>query len=151
MSGDRKPFSYLSSPFDLAQAVFSPNGRWLAFVSNESGSYQVYVQSFPDASQGEWEISIGASAMAPRWSRDGRELYFIDPAGNVTAVAVTTDGQFAVGKRRRLFTIIVDYPLYPTIFPYEAAPDGQRFLTPSKSTSAWITVVLNWASSLKKP
>ena len=78
----------LSTPADEYAAAFSPDGRWVAYASNESGSYQVYVQGFPEP-RGKWQISTGAAtATFPRWSRDGKELFY-DSSGELMAVDVT--------------------------------------------------------------
>src|ERR1700730_14773601 len=97
MSGDRKPFKYLGTSFDEGQPVLSPDGRWLAYVSNEARTYQVVVQPFPDASSGRWQISTNGGVY-PRWRRDGRELYYLDPERRIVAVPVTAEGGFKVGK-----------------------------------------------------
>jgi eukaryotic-like serine/threonine-protein kinase len=150
--GDRKPFPYLETAFDKGQAVFSPNGRWLAYVSNESGLYQVFVQPFPNASEGKWQIS-SAGGMAPHWKGDGRELYYLDPNGRIIAVPVRADSKFEVGTPTTLFTTTVPYPSFPTYLVYDVTPDGQHFLvsTPfSNRASSQITVVLNWPLALKR-
>src|SRR5262249_48291479 len=85
LSGDRKPDPYLATSFDERQPALSPNGRWLAYASNESGAFQVMVQPFPDASRGKWQISTNGGAF-PRWRHDGRELYYIDANDQMISV-----------------------------------------------------------------
>ena len=154
--GDRKPFPYLVDPFNKGNAVFSPNGRWVAYASNESGGSQLFVQSFPDPSKGKWQVST-AGGFAPRWRGDGRELYYLEAASKVIAIAVKTDGDFEAGKPTVLFEIPVVGPASPGGGPgtvYDVSPDGQRFLVsvPSgglSSVSTPLTVTLNWTSALR--
>ncbi|PYR65838.1 MAG: hypothetical protein DMF88_18360, partial [Acidobacteria bacterium] len=148
IGGDMKPFPYKpASSVDYFVAKFSPNGRWLAYSTNESGSYQVVVQPFPDPSGGKWQISSsdgGSSA----WRADGRELYYLTPSGEMMAVEVTTDPIFTVGKSTMLFRT----PLVGTIAGgYDVTRDGQRFLivVPQATTLPPITTVLNWMSLLR--
>jgi hypothetical protein len=146
--GERKPFLYLSDGFDKAQAVFSPDSRWIAYTSRESGSYQVFVRPFPKASGGKWQISSNGG-MAPRWRKDGKELFFLDGSGKLAAVAVTTDGTFGFGKPVTLGPR-VNFPLFPNVISFDVDPSGQRFVI-SRSVQEEpppITVVVNWASKL---
>jgi Tol biopolymer transport system component len=158
MSGERKPTPYLATSFDEAQPVLSPNGRWLAYVSNEARTYQVVVQPFPDPSSGKWQISPNGGVF-PRWRRDGRELYYLDPQRRIVAVSVASEGGFEVGKATPLFeTALSFFPdRAPTSVPYDVSADGQRFLIavppdplPPSTNPSPITVVLNWTSALKK-
>ena len=84
MMGERKPFAVLQSTFDEIQGQFSPDGRWLAYASNESGRYEIYVRTFPEAG-GKWQVSA-AGGMQPRWRRDGRELFYVAPDTRLMAV-----------------------------------------------------------------
>ena len=77
MEGDHKPVPYLQTPFNEGDAQFSPDGRWMAYASNESGQPQVYVQAIP-ASGAKWQISP-AGGVQPRWRRDGKEMFYISP------------------------------------------------------------------------
>ncbi len=148
LSGDRKPVPFLTQ-FYTQQGQFSPNGRWVAYNSLESGRPEVYVQGFTlDSSQprGKLQVSV-AGGEVPRWRRDGKELYF-ESNSSYFAVDVKTDGaSFEAGIPRLLFEA-------PTIFsstggaqPYVVTHDGQRFLilTPAeKNTTAPIEVMVNW-------
>jgi Tol biopolymer transport system component len=154
LSGDRKPFPYLTSPFDESEASLSPNGRWLAYTSNESGAYQVFVRPFPDAAGGKSQIST-VGGLHPRWRRDGRELYYYEPGGPIVAVAVRTDRNFEVGASTPLFRPPWGRFALPAgaAYPYDVTPDGQRFLVmapPDAMSSQPITVVLNWSSALRR-
>jgi Tol biopolymer transport system component len=152
-SGDRKPFPYLMTPFDEIEASLSPNGRWLAYTSNESGSYQVVVRSFPDPSRDRRQISTQGGGV-PRWSGDGREIYYLDPGGRIVAVALTADQNLEIGKSTPLF----ETPLSSAVlrsdpaWSYDVTSDGQQFLisTPPASNSARLIAVLNWPAGLKR-
>src|SRR5262249_7143580 len=89
----RKPISYLSGPFNKKQAQFSPNGRFVAYSSNESGRPEIYVQPFPDASGGKWPISSGGG-VEPRWSKDGNELFYFS-GRKLMSVEVKTAAAFS--------------------------------------------------------
>ena len=156
LSGDQKPFPYLATPFWEGQPALSPNGRWLAYVSNESGSSQVIVQPFPNPSGGKWQISTKGGQF-PRWKRDGRELYYLNPASQIVAVSVSAGDQFDVGKSTPLFPTPLAYPAGASAsILYDVTADGQRFLlsapvgpTPAATgNSAPITVVVNWQAAL---
>jgi Tol biopolymer transport system component len=150
LSGDRKPFPYKVSPFNEMLPALSPNGRWLAYQSDESGKFQIVVQPFPDPSSGKWQISTEGGAY-PRWKwkRDGRELYYVTPAGEMIAVSVTTDSKFDIGKSTALFHLPLGFAGVPVPggFPYDVTADGQRFLIAAPlaaSNASPITVILNW-------
>jgi serine/threonine protein kinase/Tol biopolymer transport system component len=152
--GDRKPFPFAESPFHKTQAQISPNGRWLAYTSYESGKDEVYVQSFP-APGSRRQVSL-AGGVQPRWRRDGAELFYLGSDQTLMAVPVTaTEGAFEVGRPRPLFrTRIIPQGSQSLWFDtmYDVTPDGQRFLVlgPPDETVPPITVVLNWLGALKK-
>jgi eukaryotic-like serine/threonine-protein kinase len=153
-SGTTTP--YLADEFDRPQASLSPDGRFLAYVSNESSAYQVIVQTFPDPSQGKWPVST-TGGLHPRWRSDGRELFYVDPEERLVAVPVTTTARDLVpGKPAPLFTLPINtlVNLFGAAYVYDAAPDGQRFLLSAQSTGAAqrlpLTVTTNWTSLLKK-
>lgn len=147
--GDRKPFLYLPR---ATNAALSPNGRWVAHVINEGGMEQVVVQSFPDSSRWRQRISPSGGRV-PRWRRDGRELFYLDPESRVMAVPVHADGTAAVEKSIALFTPPGYAPPPNSVgYPYDVTPDGQRFLFSLASgvsnATAPITVVANWTAGL---
>ena len=143
LDGDRQPFPFLQTPFNELGARFSPDGRWVAYTSDETGVPEVYVQSFP-ASGGKWQISSGGGT-APKWSRDGKELFYTN-GGKLMSVEVKTGGStFEAGTPTLLFE--------SRGRTYDASADGQRFLVAvpvEEATSTPITVVLNWTTDLKK-
>jgi serine/threonine protein kinase len=157
LDGDRKATPYVATAFDEAQPALSPDGRWLAYTTNESGSYEVVVQSFPDPTKGKLQVSRNGG-IHPRWKRSGGELYFLDRDGKIVAVSFTADPDFKIGQSKTLFTAPVGFLLPPASVPYDVTADGQRFLFSAPSggapvavtISAPITVVLNWPAAVKK-
>ncbi len=97
MTGDQKPWVFLKTPFDEEYGQFSPDGRFVAYESDESGRYEIYIRPFTlpgesaNPAGGQWQIST-AGGIQPRWSPDGRELYYLDPAGRMMAVSITVTG-----------------------------------------------------------
>jgi len=151
LEGDRKPFPLLQTEFSEQQARFSPNGKWFAYTSDESGAPQVYVQSFPP-SGAKWPVSTGGGDQ-PRWRRDGRELFYLAADSKLMAVDVKTDGAFEAGAPRPLFEIHSPFAAGRSAINYVTAADGQRFLVRlavEQSSTPPITVVVNWAAGVKK-
>ena len=150
LGGDRKPMPFVNTEFITQQGQFSPNGRWVAYRSMESGRSEVYVQVFtPDSAQprGKWQISTAGGEL-PRWRRDGKELFY--HYGNTFfAVDVKTDGaSFEVGIPRALFDLATasDSSVISGT-PFVVTRDGQRFLAlvpAEKEVSAPVDVVVNW-------
>ena len=151
MEGDRKPIPFLMTPFREGAARFSPDGRWVAYQSDESGRTEVYVRPFPASSGGggQWLVSNGGG-VGPRWRRDGKELFFISQDRRVMAVEVNASPSFKAGIPKPLFGV----PLISTALPiWDVSADGQRFLnhaTPEGTGVAPITIVTNWQAGLKK-
>jgi eukaryotic-like serine/threonine-protein kinase len=149
--GDRKPSIFLQTPFVEQQGRFSPNGHWIAYSSNESGTFQVYVRPFP-ASGGQWMISTNGGGQ-PRWRSDGKELFYLGPDRKIMAVEIKEDGEsFAAGNPKPLFETRAT-AILPGGSIYAVTGDGQRFLviTPiEESSPSPITVVMNWTAGIKK-
>jgi eukaryotic-like serine/threonine-protein kinase len=146
--GDRKPFPFVQEAYDARQAHFSPNGRYIAYTSSETGNYEIYVQTFPEHT-GKWQVSA-AGGTYPVWRRDGKELYFV--SGNkLMAVDVKTDGPpFTAGIPKPLFEANFRPGNWSSI--YTVTADGQRFLAITdivEQSIPPITVVTNWAAELK--
>jgi Tol biopolymer transport system component len=154
-NGDGKPHAFLSTPFDEAQAALSPNGRWVTYVSRESGgTVQVIVQSFPNPTVGRLQISTDGG-IRPRWRPDGKELYYQDASSRIIAVPVAADSTFQVGKSSELFQVTLGFGSPPVAFPYDIAPDGRRFVLsepiaagvgPVPDNPNPLSVILNWTS-----
>jgi eukaryotic-like serine/threonine-protein kinase len=142
--GDRKPTPFLQTKFDERNGRFSPTGRWIAYVSNETGSYEVYVLPFPLGTGGKWQIST-TGGLQPRWRADERELYYLAADGRVMSVPIRADGQFEHGEPHQLFQTRLDPSVLINDRNYEVAADGERFLvTTPLGTSVPMTVVVNW-------
>jgi serine/threonine protein kinase/Tol biopolymer transport system component len=149
---DLKDSLFLKAPSVLRNGQFSPDGKWVAYASNETGKWEIYVTSFP-APHGKWQVSFGGGEQ-PRWRGDGKELFYLSPDGKVMAVAVTTGANFDSGTPVILFqaTPRQPIPVYD-LFVYDVSRDGQRFLiiTPVKEAeTAPMSVVLNWPAKLMK-
>jgi Tol biopolymer transport system component len=150
LGGDRKPMTYLDTPFYTQEGQFSPNGRWVAYYSSESGRMEVYVQGFnldPSQPRGKWQISTAGGEL-PRWRRDGKELYY-HFGTQYFAVDVKTDGpSFVAGVPRPLFETNAVGSTGSGGSPYVVSSDGKRFLvlaaTDEKVPSSPIDVVVNW-------
>jgi eukaryotic-like serine/threonine-protein kinase len=154
LAGEKNPTSFVQTDFIEAQARFSPNGRWIAYISNETGKFEVYVESFP-ATGTKVAISIGGGSQ-PQWRADGRELYYYTPARKLMAVEVNAEGPtFKVGEARPLFEIrvIAVEQSFPGNGYYTVTHDGKRFLVTSLAEATerqQINVILNWTADLKK-
>jgi len=142
--GERQPIAFLQTKFNEIHGVFSPDGKWIAYESDDSGSFQVWVQSFPAGSK--WQISSEGGSW-PRFRRDGKELFYLAANGKLMAVEVkTSTSGLEFGASKPLFDT-------HTTDRYAVTADGQRFLmntTVEESTSAPITVILNWTAEAKK-
>jgi serine/threonine protein kinase len=142
--GDKKPYRLLNSQFNEYDPAFSPDGRWLAFTSTETGRAEVYVVPFPTPSA-KWRVST-ADGWSPRWSPDGKELYYIASDGTVTSASLRQgkDGIQVTGTHQ-LFKI------NPQAF--DVSPDGNRFLVYKDAENQQvspITLITNWSAALKK-
>jgi serine/threonine protein kinase/Tol biopolymer transport system component len=151
--GERKPFPYGHTGFVESWGQFSPDGRWVAYQSDESGRNEIYVQPFPGPG-GQWQISTGGG-IEPRWRGDGKELFYIAPDSNLMAVPIQSAGQtLEAGTAVALFRArIVGGGLHVGKQQYAVAPDG-RFLinviADDEATASPIVIVTNWAHGLKK-
>jgi Tol biopolymer transport system component len=149
--GDRKPFPFLQTQFNEINSRFSPDGRWIAYSSNESGRYEVYVAPFPGPG-GKWQVST-AGGDWPRWRRDGKEIFYVAPAPDEKLMAAVVNGggsAFEVGAVQPLFDMRGEAPNQSRM--YDVSPDGQRFLVNTlaeEAASAPITLVVNWRALLK--
>ena len=146
--GERKPFPFLTSEFEEAIPSFSPDGRFMAYVSNESGRNEVYLTPFPGA-DGKWLVST-AGGIAPVWRSDGRELFYLAPDNKLMSAGIEPrDSRLEIGAVRPLFqtrTVSIS-----GIFNVSA--DGKRFLVISERGSANsepITLVVNWLAGLRR-
>ena len=143
---------FLKAPSSLRNAQFSPDGKWVTYASNETGRWEIYVTSFPDA-RGKWQVSTGGGEQ-PRWRGDGKELFYLSSDAKMMAAPVMTGSNFDVGPRVELFQATPRQPVsYNDQIAYDVRHDGQRFLILTQVKQAEtqpISVVLNWPAKLNK-
>ncbi len=148
--GDHKPFPYLHSPFNKSDAVFSPDGRWLAYVSDESGSLEVYLSPFPDGG-GKWQVSRGGGDQ-PEWNGKGDALYYAGSGGKMMEASVKESGAtVVVGEPRQLFQEARAGTSLGAR-SYSVTQDGNRFLVAKapQGEAPPLKLVTNWTADLKK-
>ena len=143
---------FLKAPSVLRNGQFSPDGKWVAYASNETGKWEIYVTSFPEA-RGKWQVSAGGGEQ-PRWREDGKELFYLSSDGKLMAAPVTTGANFDASTPVALFqaTPRQPVPIYD-LFVYDVSRDGQRFLINTEVKQAETTpmsIVLNWAGKMNK-
>jgi Tol biopolymer transport system component/tRNA A-37 threonylcarbamoyl transferase component Bud32 len=151
---DTVPTPLLTGPYREQGAALSPDGKWLAYTSDESGREEIYVRPFPNTAAGRWQISTAGGAAA-RWAHSGRELFYEAPSGDMMVVPVTPGPSFANGAPRRLFQFTsglvasIDVPLY------DLTPDDREFLMVRLATvnqapgAGQLVVVDHWTEELK--
>jgi Tol biopolymer transport system component len=153
----KQPFPIVASKYDERHGVLSPNGRSLAYTSNETGNTEVYITEFlsdpsaggrPAVLSGKRGVSVGGGDQ-PRWRADGTELFYLNADRKIVAVPVTPGPPFALGTEVPLFSV----PISPSMAPgFEVSPDGKRFLVIAPATDqrqTLATLVLNWTRALK--
>jgi eukaryotic-like serine/threonine-protein kinase len=118
---------FLSGPASYTNAQISPDGKWVAYASNETEDWEIYVTTFPGAN-GKWQVSRGGGS-EPRWRRDGKAIFYIGPGQMLTESIVSTDKTFSAAVPGALFPIHARAPISSTdLFSYDVSPDGKRFL-----------------------
>jgi eukaryotic-like serine/threonine-protein kinase len=153
LQGDHKPIPFLRTKFSESSGRFSPDGRWIAYTSDESGSDEIYIREFSSGSaqgsgdvEDKWLISKRGGT-DPRWRGDGKELFYLAPDGKLMVVDISAKPVLKAGAPRPLFQ------LPPGVIGFEVTADGQRFLIGAPvalNAPAPFTVVLNWQTMLKK-
>jgi eukaryotic-like serine/threonine-protein kinase len=153
LDGSLRVESLVDSPGNDASAEVSPDGRWLAYDSDESGQFEVYVRPYPDAHRARWQVSLGGGRQ-PVWSRDGRELFYRDFSGAVLSVRVVLRPTFAAGPALKILdgSGYVGGGRFMSAQTYDVSLDGRRFLMLKRVPSAppSIVIVLNWMEELKR-
>ncbi len=151
---DSTPVPIVASPkFEERAATLSPDGRFIAYQSDESGRDEIYVRPFPRADDGRWQLSTAGGA-EPLWSRGGREIFFRAPSGDMLTVPVTTTPAFSPGAPRVLFAA-KNLARAPSYRAYDVTPDDQRFLMlrtlddSASRQSAQMVFVDNWVAELR--
>jgi dipeptidyl aminopeptidase/acylaminoacyl peptidase len=145
LEGDGAPFPWLATPFNEAEARFSPDGRWVAYESDETGPREIVVRAF-GSSTIRAQVSLGGGTR-PEWSPNGRELYYVSADYHLMAVSLRLGAVIEPDTPRPLFEIrrLERVPSWPT--PYAVSPDGQRFLVGAvvdEGSGSPMSVVLNW-------
>jgi serine/threonine-protein kinase len=149
-TGDSTLVPLLTSPAREMSPSVSPNGRWLAYVSDESGRDEVYVRPFPEVAAARWQVSVSGGTM-PVWARNGRELFYLNGRGEMSSLALAPGPNFSVGQPRVLFPA-GQYVIAGNAGVYDVSPDGNRFLMMRPSTGAGeseLVVVQNWFEELR--
>jgi Tol biopolymer transport system component len=164
MEGDHTKTPLLQTEYSEAQPKISPDGRWLAYSSNETTGVslktEVYVRPFPEVNKGKWQISTGGGN-SPLWSPDGRELFYLSEDKSVMAVAVETRPSLSFGTPKILFKNTNLGLTVTSGHPWDIHPDGKRFLmmkrhaptgaeTAAAAARPRINIVLNWLEELKQ-
>ena len=153
MVGKPEPYPVVRTPADEQYGTLAPDGRWLAYISNETGAYEVYVESFP-ATGLKRQVST-QGGFEPHWRRDGKELFYMAPNQTLMAVGVKSNPTtLEVSPPKALFATRIKWmEIQAVAHHYAAAPDGQRFLISGATEDARavpVTIVLNWSAALKK-
>lgn len=148
---DGKGRPFLQTEFRERQGRFSPDGRWVTYVSDESGRHEVYVKPFPHG-EDKWQIST-TGGVEPTWRSDGKEIFYLAADRKLMAVPVTSDTTFRAGAPTTLFETRADASGNVGIVgssQYAVTPDGHRFLVsqPASGESAPVVVIINWAAAL---
>jgi Tol biopolymer transport system component len=150
-SGD-KMTPFLTSKASESNGMISPDGKWVAYASNESGDWEIYVTTFPTAA-GKWQVSRGGGT-EPRWRGDGKEIFYIGAGSTLTAVPVSSAGTFAAGNPTPLFRTQLRAQVSSTDqFSYDATTDGQRFLVNRYAKPAQVAplhIILNATAAVTK-
>jgi dipeptidyl aminopeptidase/acylaminoacyl peptidase len=152
--GDRKPYPFLKTSFGVSHGQFSPDGRWVAYSSNESGTWEIYVAPFPGPG-GNWKVSAAGGGNEPRWRGDGKELFYLASDGTLMAVGVRAGAQ--------QFDADPPGPLFKTrgrqhissgdLYTYDVSADGQRFLVNTdigEVGSPSLSLIQNWTAEVKR-
>jgi eukaryotic-like serine/threonine-protein kinase len=154
---DSAPRPVVITPdFDEAAIALSPDGRWLAYESNETGRTEVFLRPFPDVEAGKWQISI-SGGVAPLWAPGGRELFYVNTNREMVAVSIASGPAPAPGERRTLFRLRGELYLSPSenYTPYDISPDGNRFLMARRAQTGAaapmpLIVTEHWFEELKQ-
>jgi Tol biopolymer transport system component len=148
---EKRASPFIESPFDKLHARVSPNGRSIAYATNDSGMYQIVVQSFPDPNGGKWQITA-QGGVEPKWRHDGRELYYLAFDGKLMSVAVKPDRTFGTPVALFDTPLTVNRNQPSRDRRYDVAADGRFLLAIPVGTTAAapVTAVLNWTSGLEQ-
>jgi Tol biopolymer transport system component len=140
-----------SHPYSYG-GVISPNGKYIAYGSNETGSLEIFVRSFPDL-KGKWQVSVGGGGN-PLWSPDGKELFYVTTVNKMMAVSISTSQVFSAGSPRELFDISQMWLPNNPVTNFDITPDGKRFImlqsVKGSARTTSFNYVQNWVKELEK-
>jgi serine/threonine-protein kinase len=149
MNGSAEPAALMQTRFAEPNADISPDGRWIAYQSDESGRSEIYVRPFPAVDSGLWQLST-TGGTHPLWAKNGRELFYLTSAG-LMSIPIQSAASFAFGNARVIVKNATDtYWVSSVGRSYDVAPNGERFLMlrEESQTAAAIHVVKNWHTEL---
>jgi serine/threonine-protein kinase len=149
-AGDTTLVPLVASPAVEVYPALSPDGRWLAYASNESGTPEVYVRPFPETASAKWQVSTAGGA-EPAWSRTGRELFYINGKGDMVSAEIPAGGTFSVGRQRALFSTS-QFAQGGPVPSYSLSPDGKRFVVLREGEAGQpgeLVLAENWFQELK--
>jgi serine/threonine-protein kinase len=154
LDGKHQVLPLLQTPFNERNGIISPNGHWLAYEADDSGSFEIHVRPFPDVNSGHWQVST-SGGIQPLWARDGSELFYVAPDGSLMRVAVTGGSAWTAGAPTKLLEgryIVSEFGLFQR--NYDITADGQRFLmikaVEATSGPPQIVVVQHFDEELKR-
>jgi hypothetical protein len=148
--GDTTVTPLVNSPATTMFPSLSPDGRWLVYASDESGTSEIYVRPFPETGSARWQVS-SAGGSQPVWSRSGRQLYYLSGKNDLVAADVRPGATFAVGEQHTLFSFSPFYRQGP-VQSYEVTADDRRFMVLREGEAAQeseLVVAVHWLDGLK--
>lgn len=149
---DTVPTPLIATEFDEQAIMLSPDGRWLAYQSNETGRNEIYVRPFPEVGAGKWAVSVNGGVL-PLWSREGDRIFYVNAVNEMVEVRVSTGPSFTVQDRQILFPIGPEFLISQGEFmPYDISPDDERFLMLrlDERETRELILVLNWLGELEE-
>jgi eukaryotic-like serine/threonine-protein kinase len=150
---DTEPTPLIATEFDEQAIMLSPDGRWLAYQSDETGRNEIYVRPFPDVEAGKWTVSVNGGVM-PLWSRSGDRIFYVNAVNEMVEVPVSTGPSFTVQDRRILFSIGSEFLMSQAAdhMLYDISPDDERFLMLrlEETETRELILVLNWLGELEE-
>jgi Tol biopolymer transport system component len=146
LTGNRTVVPVVTGPETESMPRLSPDGKWLAYQSNESGRFEIYVRPFPE-SGARIQVSDNGGT-EPLWGRSGRSLYYRGPANEVIEVGVTTGAQFSIGTRKTV--LVGDYLTDASHANYDVSPNGKFLMLKRGGAESQMVVVHNWGRELRE-